>query len=142
MGFSLVAAAAIIGVSILVCTEIIIGNVSPTITGINDSYDDMKNRAIEQVQTDINITSATTASNGSNYDLNVAVKNTGSVSLKTSDFSILVDGTKQQFTCSDSYLYPEKTVYFNVNNIAGNGLERLKIITDKGISDYYSYILP
>jgi archaellum component FlaF (FlaF/FlaG flagellin family) len=61
MGFSLVAAAAIIGVSILVCAEVIVGNLTPTAKDINDSYDDMKDRAIDKIQTDINITSATTS---------------------------------------------------------------------------------
>ena len=56
MGFSLVAAAAIIGVSIVMAIEIIVGTTIPTITDVHDSFDDMRDRAIDQVQTDINIT--------------------------------------------------------------------------------------
>ena len=142
MGFSLSAAAAIVGVSALIAVEILIGNLLPTITNVNDSYGDMKDRAIDQVQTDINITNVNININGSGHDINITVENTGSISLKTSDFNILINGSTEQFTCSNSYLYPENEVYFNVTNSTGNtGLRRLKVVTDNGIADYYEYIV-
>jgi len=141
MGFSLAAAAAIIGVSTLIVIGITVENILPTMTNTNDSYNDMKDRGIDQVQTDINITSVITPSNGSNYDLNFTVDNTGSVVLETSYFNILINGTTQQFTCAGSYLYPENEVYFNVTNLPGTGTRILKVITDNGISDYYEYTI-
>ena len=141
MGFSLVAAAAILGVSTLVVIGTIVESLLHTMTDVNDSYDEMKDRAIDQIQTDINITSVTTPSNGSNYDLNFSVENTGSVVLETSYFNILINGTAQQFTCTGSYLYPENEVYFNVTNLPGAGTRILKVITDNGISDYYEYTI-
>ena len=101
----------------------------------------MKDRSIDQVQTDINITIVSTPSNGSGYDLNITMENTGSVSLETQYFTILINGTSQLFNCSKSYLYPEKQVYFNVTNLAGSGLRRLKVVSDNGISDYYDYTI-
>ena len=59
MGFSLIASTVVIGVSILLAVEILTGNILPAVSDINDSYKDMKNRAVEQVQTDINITGVT-----------------------------------------------------------------------------------
>jgi archaellum component FlaF (FlaF/FlaG flagellin family) len=53
MGFSLVAAAAIVGVSLVMGLEIIVGTTIPTITNINESYNEMRNRAIDQIQTNI-----------------------------------------------------------------------------------------
>ncbi len=141
MGFSLAAAAAIIGVSMLIVIGTTVENILPTMTDTNDSYDHMKDRAIDQIQTDINITSISTPSNGSNYDLNFTVENTGSVVLETSYFNILINGTVQQFTCTGSYLYPENEVYFNVTNLPGTGTRILKVITDNGISDYYEYMI-
>jgi len=141
MGFSLVAAAAIIGVSTLIVIGTIVENLLPAMTEVNDSYDELKDRAIDQIQTDINITSVTTPSNGSNYDLNFSVENTGSVVLETSYFNILINGTDQQFTCTKLYLYPESEVYFNVTNLSGTGARILKVITDNGISDYYEYTI-
>lgn len=139
MGFSLAAAFAVIGVSILISIEILTGSLLPTITNFDDSYDDMIDREINRVQTDINITSVSTSANDSNYDHNITLENTGSVTLKTSDFTIMINGTVQPFSYSNSYLYPEKIVYFNIYNLAGNGSKRLKVVTDNGISDYYDY---
>ena len=141
MGFSLIAAFTIVGVSILVSIEIFTGSLIPTITEIDNSYDDMVDRNIDRVQTDINITSVTITTSGPNYNHNITVKNMGSITLNTSEFTILINGTTQQFICSDSYLYPEKITYFNVSNLPGSGPKKLKVITDKGISDYYEYTI-
>jgi archaellum component FlaF (FlaF/FlaG flagellin family) len=142
MGFSLAAAAAIIGVSILIAIELTLGSILPAITDINESYNDMKDRTIEQIQTDINITLVTTTTNGSNYDHNLTIENTGSIDLETKYFNILINGTSYQFNCSKSYLYPEREVYFKVDNVAGDEDKRLKVVTENGIADYYEYIIP
>jgi flagellar protein FlaF len=141
MGFSLVAAAAIIGLSIVMTIEIIVGTTVPTVVDVQDSLEEMKNRAIDQVQTDINISDVTTIVNGSDFDINITVENTGSVTLKTSNFNILVNGTIKQFSASQSYLHPEKEIYFNVSSLTGTGERRLKIITNNGISDFYNFNL-
>lgn len=141
MGFSLVAAAAIVGVSLVMGLEIIVGTTIPTITNINESYNEMRNRAIDQVQTNINITSVTSEINGSNYDINITVENIGSVTLEPTYFNILINGIKNEFSCSKTFLYPENEVYFNILNISGSGESRLKIVTNNGISDYYMFIL-
>lgn len=142
MGFSLVVAASIIGVSVLMAIEIIVGTTIPTLTNVQDSFYDMRNRAIDKIQTDINITDVTIEINGSNYDINITVENLGSTSLETEYFNILINGTEKQFTCSTSYLHPENEEYFYVSNLQGSGERKLKIITDNGISDYYKFILP
>ncbi len=139
MGLSLSAATAIIGVSILLSIEFMVANVIPTMTDTNDSFDEMRERTIDQMQTDITITNVTNTSLGAPYDLNITVENTGSIVLETSYFNILTNGTSQEFICSDPYLYPEDMVYFNITNQPKNG--RLKIITDNGISDYLDYVI-
>ena len=141
MGFSMAAAAAIIGVSILIAIEIFTSSFLPTITDVNDSYNDMKDRAIEQVQTDINITGVTTSPNGSNYDHNFTVENTGSIDLETEYFNIMINGTSCPFNCTKSYIYPEKDAYFKVDNLPGAESKRAKIVSDNGISDYYEYTI-
>ena len=141
MGFSLVGAFAIVGVSIFIAIELFTGSLLPVLAGLDDSYDDLVDRRVELTQTDINITDVSIYINGLNYDHNVTIKNTGSVTLNTSDFTILVNGVPQQFISSDSYLYPKKETHFNVTNLPGDGNKRLKVITEKGISDYYEYII-
>jgi archaellum component FlaF (FlaF/FlaG flagellin family) len=140
MGFSLIAAAAILGFTLFMAAEIIISDVLPTIEGINDSYGDMKERLNDQLQTDINITVVSRLPNGTDYDYNISVQNTGSVTLTTEDFMILINGTGYSFTCSHRYLHPENTEYFRVVNVAGAGAKRVKVITNNGIADYYASI--
>ncbi len=139
MGFSVSAAAAIIGVAILLSFEFMVANVIPTITDTHDSYDEMRDRAVDQVQTNINITDVVNTSGGPNYDLSITVKNTGSITLKTSDFNVLQNGTSQSFTCSKTNLFPEDSAYFNLTSQPGSG--KLKIITNNAISDYYTYTI-
>lgn len=141
MGLSLSVAAVIIGVSIVTSIGILSEGFLPTITSVNDSFKEMKDRSIEQVQTDINISSISTFINGANYNLNFSVKNIGSVVLDPEYFDVLINGTSRTFSYTSSILYPEEVVYFNVTNIPNTGNAKLKVITDNGISDYYEYII-
>ena len=141
MGFSLSAAAAIIGISTLVAIEILTGSLFPLFTDITESYYKMKDRTINQIQSDISIISVSTPSNGTNYDLNITIENTGSVTLETIYFNVLINGSNQQFTSSESYLHSNDEVYFNVNNLSGNGRRKIKIVTNNGISDHYEYTI-
>ena len=142
MGFSLIASAAILSVTLFMAAEIITGDLLPTIESINDAYDDMKDRLREQVQTDITISTVTRSLNLSNYDYNISVQNTGSITLNTEDFLVLINGTNYQFSSSHIYLHPENVVYFQVVDVAGAGAKRIKVITNNGIADYYTYTPP
>lgn len=133
MGLSLVAAAAIVGVAVLISIEIIVGTTIPTITEVHESYEDMKDRSIEQVQTDIDITGAVWSA----PNTIITVDNTGSEIVNTSYCNVLFNGTSKQFTCSVSYIYPEQTASFLVGEQAQAG-DIIKIITPNGISDYYT----
>jgi len=141
MGFSVIAAAAMLGLTLFMAVEIIASDLLPTIEDMNKSYDEMKERHQEQLQSEINITIVLRSANGSNYDYNISVKNTGSATLYTKDFQIIINGSTSQFTCSREYLYPENTVYFRIVNVEGAGSQRLKIITNNGIADYYTYTI-
>jgi len=140
MGFSVIAAAAILGLTLFMAVEIIASDLLPTLEDMNKSYDEMKDRHQNQLQSNINITMVLRSANGSNYDYNISVKNTGSATLFTQDFLILINGSEYQFICNRENLYPENTVYFQIVNVAGDGSQRLKVITNNGIADYYTYI--
>jgi archaellum component FlaF (FlaF/FlaG flagellin family) len=137
MGFSLVAAAAVLGFTLFMAVEIITSDLLPTIEGINDSYKDMKDRFQDQVHTDINITAVSRSANGSNYDYNISLKNTGDVTLDSEVFLVLINGSEYDFTYSHAHLYPENTVYFRIENVTGADAKRIKVITNNGIADYY-----
>jgi archaellum component FlaF (FlaF/FlaG flagellin family) len=139
MGFSLTASAAILGVTLFMAAEIITSTLLPTIEGINDSYGDMNDRLKDQIQTDITIIGINRSGNGTNFDYNITVKNTGSVTLNTEDFMILINGTAYQSSCSHRYLHPENIVFFQVKNVTGAGESRIKVITNNGIAEYYAF---
>ena len=75
MGLSLAAAAAIIGVSTLIAIGTLTGNILPTTTDIYDSYKEMGNRYVDQIQTDIIISGVANSSSGANYDINITGEN-------------------------------------------------------------------
>jgi len=142
MGFSLSATTAIIGVAVLMSIEIIVSTTVPTVTDVNNAYDEMKTRSIEQIQTDVNITNVRTIANGSDYDLYFDLTNTGSTTLETLNFNIMINGTiYSSFNCSKDYVHPENSVTYSIDNLNGEGIRRLKIVTDNGISDYYTYVI-
>ncbi len=138
MGFSVIAAAAMLGLTLFMAVEIITNNLLPTIDEMNKSYGDMKDRYQNQLQSDINITTVTRSINGSTYDYNISVKNTGSVTLVTGNFQILINGTAYQFNCTGERLYPENTLFFSIMNVPGAGPQRVKVITNNGIAQYYT----
>ena len=139
MGFSTIAAAAILGVTLCMAVEIITTDLLPTIEDINASYGTMKDRIQEQLQTDIAVTTVTRLDNGTEYAYNISVQNTGSRTLPTDNFMILINGSESQFTCSHQYLYPENIIQFHVVSQASGGENRIKVITNNGIAAYYTY---
>jgi len=141
MGFSVIAASAIIGVSVLIALELVVGTTFPIMTDVQSSYKEMKDRSIEQVQTDINITTVTAVSNASNWDLNISIENLGSISLETSKFNILVDGIDKTFVCNDAYLYPQGIVNFIIYDYNADDSTLIKAIAENGISDYFNIVI-
>ncbi len=139
MGFSISATAAIIGVSFLMILEISMGTLFPVITNIDESYDNMRERAINELQTDIEIHNISVQANSSLHDLSIQVKNTGSTTIKVSNVDLLINGTLSSFTCSNQYWFPENTYELSVYGLSGSGLKKVKIITYNGISDYDTY---
>lgn len=141
MGFSLTASAAIIGVALVISIELIVSTSIPTVTDVHDSYDEMTDRSIEKLQTEINITNIVTSPNASLHDLSFEVKNKGSSTLDTNYFTVLINGTSKEFTSTTRYIYPESSTDFSVSAI-GNSTNRIKVVTSNGISDYYEYTVP
>ena len=139
MGFSLSAVAAILGVTLLISLEITIGSVIPAVTDVDESFKNMKDRAIDQIQTDIEIKNVSVEAYGLNFNHTIYMNNTGSTTLKSTDCQILINGIKQQFNSSELYIYPNSQVQFTVNNLPGSGIKRYKVITKNDISDYFEY---
>jgi archaellum component FlaF (FlaF/FlaG flagellin family) len=132
MGFSLSAAAAIVGVSILIAMGVIFSAIFPTFNSEINTLQNKKDRLIEQKQTSIDITDT----DWDNPNTVISVDNIGSLPINTSNCNILRNGISKEFTCSVPFLYPEKTALFYVEEHFQNN-DIIKIITPSGIFDYY-----
>lgn len=141
MGFSVSAATAIIGVTLIMIVGSLAAELLPALTETNDSFANMKERAIARIQTDITIENISTPENGSNYDLHFIVENTGSVTLAIACFTILINGTQYPCSSTTKYLYPLNRVSLSITNLSGLGTRRLKVITENGIAAYYNYTI-
>ncbi len=134
MGFSLTASAAIIGVAMLMCLEVLWGATLPTIEDINDKYDNMKDRSIEITQTDITITDIV----WNDPNTIISVENNGSITVNTTNCNILFNGVSKSFTCNVYNLHPEQIATFSVAESLNPG-DIVKIVTPNGVSDYYTF---
>ena len=135
MGFSTVAATAIIGVSLLIGVELIVSTTIPSLEDINNSYDEMRDRTIEQAQTDVTIIAAV-------YILPntiVSVQNTGSESIDTSKCNLLHNGVRIGFKSNIVFLHPEQTAILTISNQRSEPGDIIKVITPNGVSDYHTF---
>ena len=139
MGFSLIASAVVLGISIAMAVQIVTGDIFPTIDHINTAYQDLKHRMDIQAHANINITTINRTTNTTTYDYTITVHNTGTITLPTNTMTILIDGTKQNYTTTTTYLYPDTTATFTIHNIPGSTTKRIKIITQNAIADYQTY---
>lgn len=141
MGFSLTAAFAILSISMLVSIEIFSSLILPTIDEFEKSNTQMIKRYNDKLGTCINITEINVTNNLSNYDYNITIENIGKTVLTTSEINILINGTLQEFHCSDEYMLPLTHSYFIFNNLQVSGNIRFKAITENGIEDYVQIIV-
>ena len=141
MGFSISATAAIIGVAVIMVLEVSFATMFPIITDLDESYKEMSERAIESVQTKIEIQNITVQINGSLHDLSIQVKNSGSTVIENTYVDLLINGTISEFTTSEEYWFPESNYTILVNGVSGSGLQRIKLISKNGVSDYDTYVV-
>ena len=139
MGFSLSASFAIIGATVLVAIEIFTGVIIPDTTDIADAFQHRLNKDIETVQTEIEITDVTLTINGSNYDFQVNLTNTGSQPIKLDDCQVLIDGIIFPFTAEIPYVLPLNSTNISLKNIVSTGKGRLKIVTSHDYQEYSQY---
>ncbi len=139
MGFSVSASAAIIAVALIMVLEVSMGTILPILTELDESYDALRKRAVDELQTAINIENITVESNASFHDITITVKNTGSTVIESGYVHVLINGTLTSFICDDDYWFPESHYTLSVDGISGSGDQQVKVVTNNGISTYASY---
>ncbi len=141
LGFSISATAAIIGVAVIMVLEVTMATMFPMVTDLDESYKEMSKRAIENIQTEIEIQNITVQINGSLHDLSIQIKNSGSTVIENTYVDLLINGTLSEFITSEEFWFPESNYTILANGISGSGLQRVKLITKNGISDYDTYVV-
>jgi archaellum component FlaF (FlaF/FlaG flagellin family) len=144
MGFSIIAASSIIGVAFFISFEIMSGSILPSISEVNKSFLDLKERRIDLLHTEIEIQKTLTFGFGATYSLIIIVKNNGITTIENTDeCTILLNGESYSFSCTVSNLYPEKQENFYIINLVKDGMtKKIKLTTPNGISVTDSYTAP
>jgi archaellum component FlaF (FlaF/FlaG flagellin family) len=136
MGFSLIASAVILGVAVAMGVQILAAEVFPRLDEVGEAYAGLKGRVDDAAHTAFEITEVVRSANGSVFDYTLSLTNTGSITLDSGSFTVLVDGVNTAFTASGAYVHPEASVTLSVVGVAGGGTIRFKVIAANGACDY------
>lgn len=141
MGFSTTAAFMILFIFSIAVFGMVYNVVSSTAKLYVEELREKKEKIEESSNTRLEIVSLSTNKNGNGYSLDIVLKNSGTVTLKTEKFDVLVDGIKMSFTADRQILYPETQVTIHIDNLPGgeNTNHRLKIVAENGYSIYTTY---
>ncbi len=142
MGFSVTAAFALLMIACLVAFGAVMAVLDANIKAINAAEKQQTKLKVEKANTDFRIVSRNaTNTTISTYTLQVIVYNDGSTTLKSSDFSVLVDGVLENFTYNVSYLFPLKSLLITVDDLPGTvgSTHRLEIVSGNGVAKFAEY---
>jgi len=143
MGFSVTAAFALMMIACLVAFGAIVTVLNTSIRAINTAEKQQTELKIEKANTDFKITSVNaTNTTISTYDLTVVLYNDGSTTLKSDDFSVLIDGILQQnVTYNVTYFYPLSYMRFTIDGLQGTvgSTHRLEVVSGNGIAKFAEY---
>ena len=143
MGFSVTAAFALMMIACLVAFGAIVTVLNTNIRAINAAEKQQTELKVEKANTDFKITSVNaTNTTISTYDLTVVLYNDGSTTLKSNDFSVLIDGVLQQnVTYNVTYFYPLSYMKFTIDGLQGTvgSTHRLEVVSGNGIAKFAEY---
>ncbi len=143
MGFSVTAAFALMMIACLVAFGAIVTVLNTNMRAINAAEKQQTELKVEKANTDFKITSVNaTNTTISTYDLTVVLYNDGSTTLKSNDFSVLIDGVLQQnVTYNVTYFYPLSYMKFTIDGLQGTvgSTHRLEVVSGNGIAKFAEY---
>jgi flagellar protein FlaF len=142
MGFSVAASFTILLITTLIVSGMILSESIHKLKEARLVYIQEKKKAIEVLTTEFQITSIEAYNTSpTTHTLTVTIENTGSTTLETSYFSVLVDGVLVDASYNVSYLYPGEYLRIDSSGLSGGAgtTHRLKIVAENGIAKYGSY---
>jgi|Deesub1362A_J573_1020465.scaffolds.fasta_scaffold00392_6 flagellar protein FlaF len=142
MGFSVAASFTILLITTLIVSGMILSESIHKLKEARQVYIQEKKKAIEILTTEFQITSiAAYNTSPTTHTLTVTIENTGSTTLETSYFNVLVDGVLVDASYNVSYLYPGEYLRIDASGLSGGAgtTHRLKIVAENGVAEYGSY---
>ena len=141
MGFETTVVVAIFFLSAMVLGTTAYVAISASQDLVDDASYEKNEMQVKRLQTDVLIDSSTPVGSAALYYLTITVSNTGSMTLKSDELNVLVDGTIQSyiFAPTATTWTPDGTITLTVEELSGGGSHRVKVITENGISDYDTY---
>lgn len=137
MGFSVSAAALIVGISLLIAFEGFTTAITPFVSDVHEAYSEMIDKKTKASHVSINIINVTTNSNGSgSVDCAIEVENTGSCTITLQRCSLLIDGVLTVFHTNETFLFPGRSATLFVFHLPLSGLTRMKLVTEHNIATY------
>lgn len=141
MGFETTVVVAIFFLSAMVLGTTAYVVISASHDLVDDASYEKNEMQVKRLQTDVLIDSSTPVGSAALYNLTITVSNTGSMTLKSDELNVLVDGTIQSYTFAPTATTwtPDGTITLTVEELSDAGSHRVKVITENGISDYDTY---
>ena len=143
MGFSVSGATVIVFLGLVISFGMAYTAANNGVEQINDAYEDSTDDELTRHNTDVLIASASAASQGEKWHLNVTVENAGSTTLSVADTDILIDGNYTPHTNDNMVVEVEDTdetalwlpgERLRVNATLTAEPSRVKIVTGPGVS--------
>jgi flagellar protein FlaF len=144
MGFSTSAGFAIIMVGLFISMSFIAGELNRGLNNVNLAIKKQEERKYEIENTDFNILSVNAWNTTlTEYDMEIILENTGSVTLESSKFTVMVDGVVVDFSYNSTYFYPLDNLRLTLTNLTGSegSGHRLKLVSENGVEKYAEFIV-
>ena len=142
MGFSVAASFTILLVATLIVSGMILSESIHKLKEARQVYVQEKKKAVEVLNTDFSIVSISAYNTSpTTHSLTVILKNTGSTTLETAYFSVLVDGALITPNYNVSHFYPGEYLRLDASGLSGGAgtTHRLKIVAENGVAAYGEY---
>ncbi len=142
MGFSVSMTFAIFLVAFIALSSILVSSYDYRSNLIDDAKEVRQERMLDELQTDLEITS--TSHNAMGSFLTINVNNTGSTVLNANKVDVILDGSLKTGDISSLMVdgvattvwAPDEPLRINITGVSSNPA-RVKLIAENGIADYY-----
>ncbi|MGB3907155.1 MAG: hypothetical protein WBL02_01840 [Methanomethylovorans sp.] len=142
MGFETSVVLTIFFVSALVMATMSYTTISSSNDLLSSSADEHYSLINRKLHTDVQVVGSSAIIHNSTYQLSLEMINTGSETLRSDKLGVLVDGVYKPYSITSnttSIWNPQTTIFLTIYDLSGFGDHRLKVVTENGICDYYSY---